>query len=360
MDTLARRLRCIVIGLDGDVRGAMQMSMDPEQATRSTQHLLHLSNDAVVVEATAARAENIAISRPEPNRSTAGATWELVTDNPGWQARDSQGEVAFDGKLWLLGGWFESFAEPPRDVWSSSAGVEWDKITGTAGWRHSDFPMTAVFKNRIFVMGGWTNGRLPDHSASNEVWSSADGAEWQQATSAAGWSPRLAAGITVFKDRLWIIGGTEDYYFGDESSLKNDVWCSSDGATWECVSSCAPWAPRGYLRAVTLGDRMFVLGGGNYVFDGDEPANPSGYIAYNDVWSSVDGQHWEKMTDSAPWHPRIWFASLAWRDRLWVIGGWSSERLAGSHDQEIVPHDAPNVQRSTGYDLSAKAGTATS
>ena len=52
---------------------------------------------------------------------------------------------------------------------------------------------------------------------------------------------------------------------------------------------------------------------------------PIRYIAYNDVWSSLDGLHWEQMTDSAPWHPRIWFSSLAWRDRLWVIGGWSSE-----------------------------------
>ena len=43
----------------------------------------------------------------------------------------------------------------------------------------------------------------------------------------------------MFKDKLWIMGGTEDYYFGDASSLKNDVWCSADGATWECVNRCA-------------------------------------------------------------------------------------------------------------------------
>ena len=55
---------------------------------------------------------------------------------------------------------------------------------------------------------------------------------------------------------LWIIGGTEDYYFGDASNLKSDCWCSSDGVTWECTTESAGWAPRGYLRAVTLGDRM--------------------------------------------------------------------------------------------------------
>ena len=43
----------------------------------------------------------------------------------------------------------------------------------------------------------------------------------------------------------------------------------------------------------------------------------------------------------------IWFSALAWRDRLWVLGGWSSSGLAGSRDAEIVPTDAYNVTRST-------------
>ena len=155
---------------------------------------------AVAPTGTAARAEALALSRPEPSRDTADHPWELLTSSPGWQARDSQGEVAFDGKLWLLGGWFESFSTPPRDVWSSEDGVGWAQSTSVAGWRHSDFPMTVVFQDKIFVMGGWTNGRLPDHSASNEVWCSCDGAQWQQLTDGAGWTPRLAAGIAVFQD----------------------------------------------------------------------------------------------------------------------------------------------------------------
>ena len=34
------------------------------------------------------------------------------------------------------------------------------------------------------------------------------------------------------------------------------------------------------------------------------------YRAYNDVWNSSDGVHWTKVTDKAPWHPRIWFSAL--------------------------------------------------
>ena len=33
--------------------------------------------------------------------------WVNVTEKAGWQPRDSQGEVVFNDKLWLMGGWFQ-------------------------------------------------------------------------------------------------------------------------------------------------------------------------------------------------------------------------------------------------------------
>ena len=88
---------------------------------------------------------------------------------------------------------------------------------------------------------------------------------------------------------------------------------------------------------MALGDRMYVLGGGSYVFNGDEPGNPTGYRAYNDVWSSADGVHWRRETAAAPWHPRIWFSATAYRDRLWVVGGWSSSGVPRRGRQRRLP-----------------------
>lgn len=242
--------------------------------------------------------------------------WVQVTAQAAWQPRDSQGEVVFQDRLWLLGGWFNSFAAPPRDVWSSPDGRTWNLVTQEAPWKHSDLPMTVVFRNKIWLLGGWYNGRLPDHSASAEVWSSANGRDWTLETPRAGWSPRLAAGVVVFQDKLWILGGTENYYFGDERSLKNDVWCSSDGKEWTQVAVHAGWSPRAYHQSVVLGDKIFVLGGGNYV--------PK-YHALNDVWCSEDGVRWTQLTAAAPWHARLWFSAVTYRDRMWVLGGWSNE-----------------------------------
>lgn len=245
---------------------------------------------------------------PTPN-------WVKVTDNAGWQARDSSGEVVFRDQMWILGGWFDSFAAPPRDVWSSSDGKAWKLVEKTAPWKHSDLPMTLAFKDRMWLLGGWYNGRLPGHSASNEVWSSADGAKWEQVTAAAGFSPRIAAGAVVFKDKMWILGGTENYYFGDANSLKNDVWSSADGKEWKLATADAGWSPRAYHGAAVHAGKMWVLAGGNYV---------PGYEAHNDVWSSEDGVKWTREIEHAPWSARLWFSSVAYRDRLWVLGGWSN------------------------------------
>jgi len=237
-----------------------------------------------------------------------------VTEQAPWQARDSQGEVVFKERLWIMGGWFNSYEAPPRDVWSSSDGKHWDLVQPCAPWLHSDLPMSLVFQDRMWMMGGWYNGRLPGHSASNQVWCSTDGVEWQQVTSHAGWSPRIAAGAVVFQDRMWILGGTENYYFGDETSTKNDVWSSADGEHWELVTDRAPWSPRAYHQAVVHDDRIWVLGGGDYC--------PS-HHALNDVWASADGVHWEQVIPTAPWGPRIWFSAVTYRNRIWVLGGWS-------------------------------------
>jgi hypothetical protein len=167
----------------------------------------------------------------------------------------------------------------------------------------------------MWFLGGWYKGRLPEHEASSAVWSSTDGRTWKQVTERAEWSPRIAAGAVVFQDKMWILGGTEDYYFGDESSLKNDVWFSSDGKTWTLATEHAGWSPRAYHQAAVLGDKIYVIGGGNYVPE---------YRAFNDVWCSSDGVTWQEVERAAPWHPRIWFSSVVYRDCLWVIGGWSN------------------------------------
>jgi hypothetical protein len=117
--------------------------------------------------------------------------------------------------------------------------------------------MSTTFNKRMWIMGGWYNGRLPGHSASNAVWVSKDGSKWIQITPNAAWSPHLVAAAVEFRGGIWLVGGAEDYYFGDDRSLKNDVWYSKDGHMWVVVTAKAAWAPRAYHQAVVHDGKLW-------------------------------------------------------------------------------------------------------
>jgi hypothetical protein len=51
-----------------------------------------------------------------------GPDWAEVTTSAQWKARDSQGEIVFNNRLWILGGWFNSYGH--RRVMSGAPPTE--------------------------------------------------------------------------------------------------------------------------------------------------------------------------------------------------------------------------------------------
>ena len=240
--------------------------------------------------------------------------WKLETANAGWQPRDSQGEFVFRNQLWIMGGWFTARDPNPRDVWTSADGKTWTQVQPQAPWEYSDLPGSLVFKNRMWMLGG---RKVPGTDCSNEVWSTKNGKDWKLVNPAASWPKRLGAGAVVFKNRMWMLGGTSDFYQNNDSTLMNDVWSSADGIQWRLETAAAPWPKRAHFQAVVFDGKIWVMGGGMRAPKAE---------ARNDVWCSSDGIHWELVTENAPWRPRLWFSAVVYRDHLWVLGGWTSEK----------------------------------
>ena len=240
-----------------------------------------------------------------------GPDWVLVNEAAPWEARDSQAEFVYQDQLWILGGWVASDKPNPRDVWRSPDGVEWTCTVEEAPWEHSDLSPSMVFNDRMWLMGG---RKLPGKENSNKVWSSVDGTEWVLETDDPGWCPRVSASFAVFKDRMWLMGGTENFYEDTDETLKNDVWSTADGREWRLEIENAAWAKRTHAQTVVFDGKLWIMGGGRW--------NPE-TIPMNDVWCSEDGVNWTQVTDAAPWDPRMWFSLVVYRDRMWVLGGWS-------------------------------------
>ncbi len=80
------------------------------------------------------------------------------------------------------------------------------------------------------------------------------------------------------------------------------------------------WTERAGLQAVELRNRLYVMGGRTPLNPQVVPV-PGASTIWSDVWRSGDkGVSWEK-TAEGQWPARAYFQAVTLRDRMYVIGG---------------------------------------
>jgi hypothetical protein len=230
--------------------------------------------------------------------------------------------------MWIVGG-DANQGHYQTDVWSSADGANWQLEAKEVPWGPRVLYQTLVFDNKIWVMGGQTLPTFTNEPLDvyySDVWNSEDGLHWERVTENVPWSPRgIIGGTVVFKERMWIIGGGTYSTPGKPMRVYyNDVWNSQNGVNWTCATEAAAWSPRQFHDVAVFDDRIWVLEGGD--------------LAGNrkDVWHSSDGIAWEELPDT-PWLPRHAASIFVFDDALWVVAGnnmtsdvWKLEKEEGS------------------------------
>ena len=234
-----------------------------------------------------------------------------------YMPRDGAGVLTLNGRMWLLGGWNPGRTPVTNnEVWSSADGIAWTFVT-LAPWQGRHAAGWTVFNDQLWVVGGDDN----DGRYQNDVWSSPDGLNWKQVASEVPWANRATQYVLPFNGRLWLMGGQE--VFSSSVVAYNDVYASTDGATWELITAAAQWSRRGIiLGQVVYNNQMWVIGGGLY----DTPT----YL--NDVWSSPDGVTWTCLNPNAPWAGRHYHNIFVFDHKIWVIAGATAAEPSGTTD----------------------------
>ena len=112
----------------------------------------------------------------------------------------------------------------------------------------------------------------------------------------------------------------------NQRHYQNDVWNSQDGENWTKVNDRVPWDNRVLHHTVAFRDKIWVMGGQSLPQYGPTPE-----VFYNDVWNSADGVRWTQVTARAPWAPRGMIGgSVVFADRMWILGG-------GTYDTPTTP-----------------------
>ncbi len=248
---------------------------------------------------------------------TAVQPWTELTDAASFSTRNKQSSVSFGGSLWLAGG--VCTGDTLNDVFSSADGATWTQVTASAAFpSRQDFGMQVHDDgagSRLWIFGGWSTS--PTATLLSDVWTSTDGATWNEVTVLSPFTPRASFGSAVHDEdgagpepaKLWVVGGWNG------TAGANDVWSSPDGATWTQVSASTSFSPRYFTRCVSYNGLLWMTGG----FDG------YGYM--NDVWSSADGVAWTMVTNGAAFPGRIGHTLEVFDDgsgpKLWIVGGYN-------------------------------------
>ncbi len=310
--------------------------------------------------------------------------WEQVAVDAPFGPRDGAGGIVHDGKMWLVGGWNpERFPlQCANDVWSSVDGAKWtmekpntflDAATfdKKSDWEGRHFGGYHAFDGKMWIVGGDPNQGYYQ----TDVWSSTDGRKWVRTDKhtvtprmneagepypASEWRPveesqfglRTSHITGVFDRKLFVMGGQRIGIFvnpnwpGRPSTAFDDVWTSTDGASFDQVKTSPPmWSPRGYVSEAPehLG-RMWIVGGGLH---DDAPAGRPDREYKNDVWSTADGRSWAQTVEEPPFSPRIWHNVKAFDGRLWLINGYDGNlpgkgRLADNRSDVWYTADGRN------------------
>jgi len=186
---------------------------------------------------------------------------------------------------------------------------------GTSRFDRVKSQATIVFKDRLWVIGG-DDGDFTgdDHLASNAVWATQDGNIWTKYSNAE-FSPRNRHGVAVFQDKLWIIGG-----YDVEVGNLSDIWSSPDGINWTRHTNSAPFGEKGGHELLVYNNQLWLMAG--------EGAD---YRASNDVWTSEDGINWTQVTAAAAFPEYTYMRTVVFNNKMMIIGGaglnreiWSS------------------------------------
>jgi dihydrofolate reductase len=226
---------------------------------------------------------------------------QLATSAPTFGQRWEHSSVAFDGKMWVIGGTNGgTSSDYKNDVWYCTDGVTWTQATTSAGFSPRRGHASLVFDSKMWVIGGFDTG----YNRKNDVWYSVDGITWTQATDSTNFPARMNHDATVFNDKMWVIGG-----YGDGGN-RNDVWWSTDGITWILAKDSAGFSPRTSFTLAVADEKMWVIGGYDV------------YGALNDVWCSDSGTIWTRATSSAEFSSRYAHSSAVIDSTIWIIGGY--------------------------------------
>jgi len=235
------------------------------------------------------------------NTGADGTAWTLAP-TPVWYGRSFFTATVFQDRIYVIGG---EAALLQADVSYTSDGVLWSTNAGGAPFGHRQGHACVVFNNQLWLIGGFENDSTVT-APKNDVWVTSDGATWTLVTANAAWTPRVNHTVVAGNNGMYLYGGDVSGVMSDE------VWFSVDGLTWTNLTLAATGAGRQLHSSLFFSNRVWIIGG------------VDGATAFNTVFSSTDGQTWVETAAAAFAAGRYAMGSTVYNNKMWLVSGISA------------------------------------
>jgi len=256
-------------------------------------------------------------------------SWQQITPDAGWGNNHSTFGGSYNNNLYMFTATLGSFGAYSFGSYSSADGLAWTRIRSVDNngdsIPHAESSSFISFNNKMWLIGGHIPGvGFAFDDVTSKVWSSTDGITWAASAPAAvtdRWSKRERAGVVVFNNKLWVIGGNPYPPFGNTNSpgpAYHDVWNSADGTAWTSVNANPAFTARTEPAIFVYDNKMWVAGGKD---------NSGNYL--NDLWNSADGVTWTQVSSSNIFTPRSGHQVIVNNGKAFLLGGENASGVLG-------------------------------
>ncbi|MDA3823968.1 MAG: hypothetical protein PF450_15345 [Bacteroidales bacterium] len=325
-------------------------------------------------------------------------TFTEVNKKADWKNRYEHASVAFDGKIWVLGGYNPGEVRNDtyyEDVWSSEDGINWELVTEDAPWKGRKGHAVVAFDDgngeAMYLIGGFSVDESTGYRQyNNDVWKSSDGISWSELKTTTHnvidtinnyplldstdmFYPRMDHAAVVAnhggQDYIYVIGGRSQLVnsnYRQNQRYFNDVWRSTNGINWEKLENNDYGIRAGHAAAVDPRDGTIYIQGGMHGISYDAPpGNDSHPIKdFTHLWSSIDGINWTSEYDTAficSNLDRVDHSMVFYEGAIWTFPGRSNSTMhytfnnTGQHQVWRVDLGIENTWiEETGTDMPAR------
>jgi hypothetical protein len=255
------------------------------------------------------------------------------------------GTLVYDNKMWILD--YETLDEQGYwhnlvQVWNSENGRDWTLVNELAPFRHgasvevfNGYMWAFDFDGKAFRSNDGANWELMSDNipigervvtfndtlwmlSGNSILKSPDGVTWIIARARQPWEYREEPAFLTHSGKLWMFGGSLYYNTGNDKYF-TDVWSSSDGVNWKLETEDAKWEGTKWFSYRSHNNRLWMIAGGWNYYDKLGPTNGN----HNEVWTSVDGAHWEQVQFPSIWYNRHAAMTWVYKNEIWFACGYS-------------------------------------